>query len=163
MRYKPTRARRSRPKAVHEGDPAPERLVTTSLRLRAGLRASLEDLAARGRSSVSDVAQQLLEEAIRLQECPGIYFADEPSGRAAKVMGTGLGVWEVIRDDRAIEQRDDRLQEIFPFLTRAQIAAARNYALRFRDEIDQRIAAASISPEEVQARYPGLVSIVRVP
>lgn len=112
---------------------------------------------------MSDVTQQLLEEAVRLQECPGIYFADEPSGRTAKLMGTGLGVWEVIRDDRAVEQREDRLQQIFPFLTRGQIAAARNYALRFADEIDQRIAAAAIGPETVQARYPGLVSIVRVP
>jgi uncharacterized protein (DUF433 family) len=163
MRYKPSRARRARPKALREGSPAPERLVTTSLRLRAGLRASLENLAVRDRRSVSDVAQQLLEEAVRLQECPGIYFADEPSGRTAKIMGTGLGVWEVVRDDLAVEQQDDRLREIFPFLTTVQIAAARNYALRFRDEIDQRIAAASVSPEEVRARYPGLVSIVRVP
>lgn len=162
MRYKPSRARRSRPKALREGT-APEPLVTTSLRLRAGLRASLERLAVRGRRSISDVAQQLLEEAVRLQECPGIYFADEASGRTARIMGTGLGVWEVIRDDRAVEQQDDRLGEIFPFLTRGQIASARNYALRFPDEIDERIAAASISPEEVQARYPGLVSIVRVP
>ena len=115
--------------------------MTTSLRLRAGLRAWLERLAVRGRRSVSDVAQQLLEEAVRLQECPGIYFADEASGRTARIMGTGP----------------------FPFLTRGQIASARNYALRFPEEIDERIAAASISPQDVQARYPGLVSIVRVP
>lgn len=34
-----------------------------------------------------------------MRACPGIYFADEPTGREAKVGGTGLGVWEVIRDD----------------------------------------------------------------
>jgi hypothetical protein len=32
-----------------------------------------------------------------MQACPGIYFADEPAGRVAKMAGTGLGVWEVIR------------------------------------------------------------------
>src|SRR5215510_13531151 len=75
-----------------------EPLVTTSLRLRSGLRAYLEELADRSQRSVSDVAQQLLEEAIRTRECPGIYFAEEPAGRTAKIMGTGLGVWEVMRD-----------------------------------------------------------------
>jgi uncharacterized protein (DUF433 family) len=39
-----------------------------------------------------------MEEALRLRMCPGIYFEDEPSGREAKLAGTGLGVWEVIRD-----------------------------------------------------------------
>ena len=94
---------------------------------------------------MSDVAQQFLEEAIRLQECPGIYFADEPSGRAAKVMGTGLGVWEVIRDDRAVEQRDDRLQEIFPFLTRAQIAAALTTPVEEHNALMRELLAA-LSP-----------------
>jgi hypothetical protein len=30
-----------------------------------------------------------------MRQCPGIYFADEPSGRTAKIGRTGLGVWEV--------------------------------------------------------------------
>lgn len=94
-----------------------EPLVTTSLRLRSELRAYLEDLALRSQRSVSDVAQQLLEEAIRTRECPGIYFAEEPAGRTAKIMGTGLGVWEVIRDYLAVGEREDRLREIFPQLT----------------------------------------------
>src|SRR5262247_3385132 len=107
-------------------------LVTTSLRLSSGLRASLEALAERSRRSLSDVAQLLLEEAIRLRECPGIYFADEPTGRTAKVMGTGLGVWEIMRDYLAVGEQEARLREIFPQLSAAQIAAARNYFLRFR-------------------------------
>lgn len=94
-----------------------EPLVTTSLRLRSELRAYLEDLALRSQRSVSDVAQQLLEEAIRTRECPGIYFAEEPAGRTAKIMGTGLGVWKVIRDYLAVGEREDRLREIFPQLT----------------------------------------------
>jgi hypothetical protein len=40
------------------------------------------------RRSVSDVAQELLDEALRMRQCPGIYFADEPSGRTAKIGGT---------------------------------------------------------------------------
>jgi uncharacterized protein (DUF433 family) len=138
-----------------------ETLVTTSLRLRPGLRAYLEDLAERSRRSVSDVAQQLLEEAIRTRECPGIYFAEEPAGRTAKIMGSGLGVWEVIRDYTAVGAREDRLREIFPQLTPAQINAARNYFLRYRDEIERRIDEnARLTSEGVVARYPGLVRLV---
>jgi uncharacterized protein (DUF433 family) len=142
------------------GDTGTEPLVTTSLRLRSGLRAYLEAVADRSQRSVSDVAQQLLEEAIRTRECPGIYFAEEPAGRTAKIMGTGLGVWEVIRDYLATGEREDRVREIFPQLTPAQIGAARNYFLRYRDEIERRIAEnAALTPEGVVARYPGLVRL----
>ncbi|MGH7321548.1 MAG: hypothetical protein ACRELA_18260 [Candidatus Rokuibacteriota bacterium] len=135
--------------------------MTTSLRLRSGLRAYLEDLAERSQRSVSDVAQQLLEEAIRTRECPGIYFAEEPAGRTAKIMGSGLGVWEVIRDYTAVGAREERLREIFPQLTPAQISAARNYFLRYRDEIERRIDEnARLTPEGVVARYPGLMRLV---
>ena len=134
--------------------------MTTSLRLRSGLRAYLEELADRSQRSVSDVAQQLLEEAIRTRECPGIYFAEEPAGRTAKIMGTGLGVWEVMRDYVAAGEREDRVREIFPQLTPAQIGAARNYFLRYRDEIERRIAEnGALTPESVVERYPGLVRL----
>ena len=134
--------------------------MTTSLRLRSGLRAYLNDLAERSHRSVSDVAQQLLDEAIRTRECPGIYFTEEPAGRTAKIMGTGLGVWEVIRDYTAVSGGEDRLREIFPQLTPAQIGAARNYFLRYRDEIQRRIDEnAALTPEGVVARYPGLVRL----
>ena len=134
--------------------------MTTSLRLRSGLRAYLEELAERSQRSVSDVAQQLLEEAIRTRECPGIYFAEEPAGRTAKIMGTGLGVWELMRDFIAAGQGDDRVREVFPQLTSAQISAARNYFLRYRDEIERRIAEnAALTPESVAARFPGLVRL----
>ena len=134
--------------------------MTTSLRLRSGLRAYLEALADRSQRSVSDVAQQLLEEAIRTRECPGIYFTEEPAGRTAKIMGTGLGVWEVMRDYVAAGEHEDRVREIFPQLTPAQVGAARNYFLRYRDEIQRRIDEnAALTAEGVVARYPGLVRL----
>ena len=71
---------------------------TKTIRLRPKLRAEIERIARRSRRSFSDVAQTLLDEALRAQACPGIYFADEPAGRVAKVAGMGLGVWEIIRD-----------------------------------------------------------------
>ena len=67
-----------------------------TLRLRRELRHEIDRIARRSRRSFSEVTQDLLEEAIRMRKCPGIYFHDEPAGREAKIAGSGLGVWEVI-------------------------------------------------------------------
>jgi uncharacterized protein (DUF433 family) len=72
--------------------------------------------------------------------CPGVYFADEPAGRDAKVAGTALGVWEVIRDYRA-EGRDlKRLRRSLPQINPAQVQAALRYYAAWPEEIDELIA-----------------------
>src|SRR5689334_22703259 len=85
--------------------------VLTTMRLRQSLRKDLETTAARTRRSVADVAQELLDEALRMRQCPGIYFADEPSGRTAKIGGTGLAVWEVLRDFSK-DQKPNRIRRV---------------------------------------------------
>src|SRR3989338_1306929 len=98
----PGRARKGAVRARRETRSAaakpsrPEPRVLTTMRLRRSLRKDLEATAARNRRSVADVAQELLDEALRMRQCPGIYFADEPSGRTAKIGGTGLAVWEAV-------------------------------------------------------------------
>jgi uncharacterized protein (DUF433 family) len=135
--------------------------VLTTMRLRQSLRRELEATAARNRRSVADVAQELLEEALRMRQCPGIYFADEPSGRTAKIGGTGLGVWEVVRDFSR-DQNADRLRKAFPRLSRAQITAAVMYHARHRDEVQAEIDANSaLTPEAIDKQYPGLVRFTR--
>jgi uncharacterized protein (DUF433 family) len=130
------------------------------MRLRQSLRRELEAAAARSRRSVADVTQELLEEALRMRQCPGIYFADEPSGRTAKIAGTGLGVWEVLRD-YSKDLDADRLGKAFPQLSQAQITAALMYFARYRDEVRAQIDAnAALTPEAIQKRYPELVRIV---
>jgi uncharacterized protein (DUF433 family) len=139
---------------------AEPRLLTT-MRLRQSLRRDLEAVAARTRRSVSDVAQELLDEALRMRQCPGIYFADEPSGRTAKIGGTGLGVWEVVRDFSK-DQDADRIRKAFPQLSQAQITAALMYYARHRDEVQAQIDAnVALTPEAIEKRYPGLVRFAR--
>lgn len=113
---------------------------TKTIRLRPKLRAEIERIARRTRRSFSDVAQILLEEAIRTRECPGIYFADEPAGRVAKVAGTGLGVWEVIRGYKAARRNEKKLRKWLPHLSTAQLQAATVYYAKFPQEIDAEIA-----------------------
>ncbi len=139
----------------------PEPRLLTTMRLRQSLRRELEAAAARSRRSVADVTQELLDEALRMRQCPGIYFADEPSGRTAKIGGTGLGVWEVVRDFSK-DQDADRLRKAFPQLSQAQITAALMYYARYRDEVQAQIDAnAALTPEAIEKQYPGLVRFTR--
>jgi uncharacterized protein (DUF433 family) len=130
------------------------------MRLRWSLRKRLEGLATLGRRSVAEVAQELLEEAVRIRDCPGIYFADEPSGRTAKIGGTGLGVWEVLRDFTK-DNDAKRLRRAFPQLSQAQVTAALMYYRRYPEEIQRRIEAnATLTAQAVEAQYPGLIRVV---
>lgn len=96
-----------------------------------------------------------------MRQCPGIYFADEPSGRTAKIGGTGLGVWEVLRD-YGTDQDADRLRKAFHWLSPAQITAALMYYGRYRDEVQAEIDAnAALTPEAIEKQYPGLVRFAR--
>ena len=113
---------------------------TTTLRLRAPLRAKIQRMAKRTRRSFSAVTQDLLEEALRLRECPLIYFADEPAGREAKVVGTGLGVWEIVRDYLARRKDPRLLKKLLPDLSVAQIKAALFYYEKYPEEVDDAIS-----------------------
>jgi uncharacterized protein (DUF433 family) len=166
-RPKPDRGRKtaSRSRSVvspKEAKPrGQEPRVLTTMRLRRSLRRDLETTAERTRRSVADVAQELLDEALRMRQCPGIYFADEPSGRTAKIGGTGLGVWEVLRDFTR-DQDHGRIRKAFPQLSQAQVTAALMYYSRYRDEIQTKIDAnAALTRERIERQYPGLVRFTR--
>jgi uncharacterized protein (DUF433 family) len=132
---------------------------TKTLRLRPGLRAEIDRIARRSRRTFSAVTQDLIEEALRMRECPGVYFVDEPGGREAKVAGSGLGVWEVVRDYRAAARDERALRTSLPQLSAAQVRACLLYYRRYPREIDAQIREnAGLTRAAVQARYPGLVS-----
>jgi uncharacterized protein (DUF433 family) len=112
-----------------------------SIRFRPWVKEQIERIAKHHRRGFSEVAQDLLEEALRMRMCPGIYFTDEPAGRDAKVAGTALGVWEVIRDYLAERRNLERLRRSLPQLNRAQVEAALRYYAAWPIEIDELIAA----------------------
>jgi uncharacterized protein (DUF433 family) len=130
---------------------------TTTLRLRPQLREQISRLAKRHRRSFSEVAQDLIDEALRLRTCPGVYFADEPAGRVAKISGTGLGVWEVVRDYVEADRDEGALRKLFPQLSAAQIQASLLYYSRYSDEIDEAIAEnRDVTWDAVRARLGAL-------
>jgi uncharacterized protein (DUF433 family) len=139
-----------------------EATVSTTMRLRSSVREGLEVWAARARRSVSELAQELIEEGLRMRACPGIYFASEPSGRTAKIAGTGLAVWEVLRDF-ARDADEERLRRAFPQLSGAQLGGALMYYTRYPEEIRREVEAnATLTPEALEQRYPGLVRVVHI-
>lgn len=97
-----------------------------------------------------------------MRQCPGIYFADEPTGRVAKIGGTGLAVWELLRDFTR-DNDAKRLATAFPQLSQAQLTAALMYYRRYGDEVQSRIDAnKALTPEQLEREYPGLVRVVSV-
>lgn len=82
---------------------------------------------------------ELMDEAERMRRIPGIYFATEPSGRTAKIAGTGLGVWEVFSGCRKRPLTAQKLARAFDWLTPAQVEAALAYYAAYPAEIDAEI------------------------
>src|SRR3984957_20228564 len=101
-------------------------------------------------SSVSALAQRLIDEGLRMADHPGVIFKDGPSGRRA-ALAYGPDVWEVIKFLREVDERGpgaiDAAAEVFAVDT-SRIATAISYYGDFSDEIDAEITEA----DEVSAR-----------
>lgn len=111
------------------------------------------------------VPDTLTEEIRRMMEVPGIYFATEATGRVAKVQGTGLGVWEVIRIYRSFEGNVEAIVGAYPHLTLDRIQAALRYANLYPEEIESRIRENEelSDPTVLRSRYPELADRIIVP
>ncbi len=84
------------------------------------------------------LAERYIDEGMRMDEHPGIYFRDGGSGRRAALLGTHLDVAQVIetlrQNDNVIEETADYLD-----LTPAEVDAALRYYVAFREEVDEWI------------------------
>jgi uncharacterized protein (DUF433 family) len=96
-----------------------------------------------------------LTEAHKMRHVPGVYFGDTACGRMAMIMGTGLGVWEIVRSYRELGKDWDALVDHWDWLTKRQLRTALSYYAAFPDEVDERIALdESLTPELVYRIYP---------
>ena len=132
--------------------------VQKSLRLPKEIAKAIEELAEVSAQDFSAAAIELLTEAIKMRRCPGIVFADGPTGRRARIAGTGLDVWEVIATYRSVGRKVARLRQAYPWLSEPQLRAALGYYAAYPDEIDRRIALNERWTEErLLAQHPSLV------
>jgi uncharacterized protein (DUF433 family) len=77
--------------------------------------------------------------------------------RTAKIAGSGLEVWEVIAQYKAMGKDEQRLRKSFHWLTEHQIRAALGYYKAYPQEIDRQIELNEMVNEEyVTKNYPHL-------
>ena len=110
-----------------------------SIRFRAGdVHARLKAVAARRRMSSSALAEQLIDEGLRMEAHPMIVFRDGPAGRRPVVAG-GPDVAEVVGaiagGDVPVDVRAGRAADLLGLSSR-QVDAAMAYYAEFPDEID---------------------------
>jgi len=86
---------------------------------------------------------EALSEAERMRRVPGIVFADGPTGRRARIAGTGIEVFEVISHVHVVGDDWAASRAWHDMLSDAEFAAARAYYEAFPDEIDARLAEAA--------------------
>jgi uncharacterized protein (DUF433 family) len=100
------------------------------------------------------LANELLEEALKMRRCPGIIFSDGVTGRRARVAGTGVEVWEVIYEYQILGEDIEALKQALPHLSERQLVAALNYGRTYPEEIDAFIKAnEAITPATVKGRF----------
>lgn len=88
---------------------------------------------------------------------PGIMFASGPTGRRARLTGTGLDVWEVVASFKALGESWEEFRAAYPWLSEAQLRGALAYYRAYPEEIERRIKSESRwSEESLAARFPAL-------
>jgi uncharacterized protein (DUF433 family) len=104
------------------------------------------------------MAAMIRSEAEKMRRVPGIFFADSPTGRHARIAGTGLDVWKFIQAYRICGNDRTQFGETFDALTPEQLNAAFTYYELFPEEIDERLACETeIAPKHLQAWISSLI------
>lgn len=99
-----------------------------SLRIPDDVKAAIEQTASRAGRAFSSVANEMLSEAVRMRRIPGIVFTDGPAGRRARIAGTGIDVFELVRDHRALGRDWEQLRAAYHWLDERQLRVALAYA-----------------------------------
>lgn len=126
------------------------------IRIPAPLEQEIErEMERRGVTEWSTMVVELLGEAVRARQAPGIVFVDGATGRRPMVAGTGLEVWEVVATWREVGRNYDRLRGAYDWMTEPQLRSALSYYELYGDEVDARLEReASLTSEKVQHQLP---------
>jgi len=132
--------------------------IQKSIRIQEKTLKEIEQISRDSGKDFSAVANELLEEAVRMKRCPGIIFTEGTTGRRARIAGTGIEVWEVIATYKGIAEDFARLRQAYHWLTEQQLRAAVGYYTVYKEEIDNLIKKnEGLTKEHVHKRYPFLI------
>jgi hypothetical protein len=117
-----------------------------SFRFSEGTLRRLDQRAHQIRETRTGLAERYVEEGLRMDEHPGIGFADGPTGRRAVLLGTGLDVWELVATVKHNRGSVTAASGYLEVPVGAVRAAVRYYAA-FPDEIDDILARQAAAAE----------------
>jgi hypothetical protein len=101
----------------------------------------LEAESQRAGQSRSELAETLIEEALRMRAHPGIVFRSGPAGRRPG-LACGMDIWEIASVIRAYDGTSDTWVDQVAELTStppSRVLDAHRYYIEYRDEIDEWI------------------------
>ena len=131
--------------------------IQKSIRLPEEAVKEIEALASGTGKDFSGIARDLLIEAVKMRRCPGITFADGPTGRRAKIAGTGIDIWEFIATFKGLGENYDQLKKAYHWLSDQQIRSALSYYALYPNDIDERIHRNDdITETQIIDRFPFL-------
>ena len=116
---------------------------------------TLEHLRARSTNvsvAAGVLAERYVEEGLRMDEHPLIYFREGAAGRRPALMGTRLDVWQVIE---TVRQNDNSPTEAADYLRLplAHVEACVDYYVAYQDEIDEWIAREREAAEQAEISW----------
>jgi uncharacterized protein (DUF433 family) len=126
--------------------------VQRSFRIKEPILREIERI--RKNKATNALANELLEEALKMRRCPGIIFSQGITGRRARVAGTGVEVWEVVYEYQIVGKDVEALKKALPHLTERQLIAALNYYRAYPEEINELIQSnEAITSKTVEGRF----------
>jgi uncharacterized protein (DUF433 family) len=112
-----------------------------SLRIDTSVLEELDRQARESGETRTALAERLLDEGLRREKHPLIWFREDGPARRPRLIGTRLDVWQVIE---TIRQNDNSVAEAAEYLDRpiSHIEACVAYYADYKEEIDEWTARA---------------------
>lgn len=133
---------------------------TFSLRISPAVRKRLEREARRLGVPPRTLAQELVDEGLRMRAHPGIVFVTRPGGREAVLMHRPrLAVYqvvEVVKNSASIEEAAE-----YESLTVADVEKVLRYYTDFRDEVDEEIKGNAEESERLERLWREQQALLR--
>jgi uncharacterized protein (DUF433 family) len=123
-----------------------------SIRLHEGTRERLFRRARDIGGQPATLAERYIEEGLRTDDHPLVYFRDGAAGRRAAVLGSRLSVADVMSTFRQNEGSVEETAYILN-LPPVKVEAALRYYADYREEIDDWIAAGEDSARRAEEAY----------
>jgi hypothetical protein len=123
-----------------------------AIRIESGTLRALRARSSQSGEPIVRLAQRYINEGMRLDRHPGIFFRDGPAGRRAVVIG-GPDVWEVIAAARSAPERGEELVRVLAErigVPVEKIRIAVRYYAEYSDEVDRFIAANEEEAEQLE-------------